>query len=156
MPGFYSINVISVILKPFRFLFLFNIIMKVNLSTLSVELLTCIAEFLTSKDLTALSHCSKAMYQLQYIDSLWKYHCNIEFGINYNHPDRTFRELFIACCSTQSERGYQKRLPCNHIDSGMAATPELIVALNQCQRCSSEGHDNLFICVSPQCYQTRA
>lgn len=144
----------------YAFVYLFpscNCKMKVSttLSTLSFEILTCIAEQLTANEIIVLSQCSKAMYQLQYLDLIWRKHCRIEFGVDYNHPNQTFRELYVTCRKIQKGENTQKRLPCNHINSDMISVSKSVLeTLDQCERCSKEGLESLFLCVSPQCYQT--
>lgn len=134
---------------------------KATLSTLSFEIITCIAEYLTSKELFKLSQCNKTLHQLQNVDTLWKRFCRIEFGIQYNHPNRTYRELFLSCCKTKKGRGYHKRLPCSHLNNRFVDNDMTIHKgeqkedmLNHCQRCPKEGSENLFICITPNCHQT--
>lgn len=126
-----------------------------TLSTLSFEILTCIAEYLTPSDLITLSQCNKTLFPLQYLDLLWKKHCRIEFGVDYNDPNQSFRELYATCRKIQKGESTQKRLPCNHINTGMISVSKPVIdALEHCERCPKEGLESLFLCVSPHCYQT--
>lgn len=123
--------------------------MPTILSTLSFELITCIASYLTSKELSILSQCNRALYGLQWMDSLWKGFCRVEYGIQYNDPNQSYKDLFLSCCMTRKN---YKRLPCNHIsDINYIMTIE---KSNQCQKCSTIGHENLFICIAGNCHQT--
>jgi hypothetical protein len=133
---------------------------KIRLDTLSFEILTCIANHLTSKELSILSTCNKALYPLQWMDSFWKRFCQIKFDIHYNHPDQSYRELFIVCCKTlKGNKGGTRRLPCSHLShsNNNTSVDQTIMhhaRPHQCQRCLKEGYENLFICISPSCHQT--
>lgn len=129
---------------PGIFFFFFLTIMP--LFTLSFELLTCVANHVSWQDLLVLSSCNKALYGLQCIDTAWRRYCRSEYGVRYNHPNQTYKELFIFC----KTRKNCKRLPCNHIQDESHSTATL--DQHQCQQCTTTGHENLFICIA--CHQT--
>lgn len=119
--------------------------MPTTLSTLSFELKTCIAHYLSWKELYHLSLCDTSFYRLQYVDSLWKTYCRVEFGIRYNHPNQTYKDLFLACYQSTSSF-IRKRLPCNHI-TDMVYPMVNVMETPQCQHCTTVGSENLFICI---------
>lgn len=122
---------------------------------LSYDILICIAEHLTSKELATLSQCNKSMYQLQWIDLLWKQYCQDDFCITYNHPDQTFRQLYLQCVVAAKQN---KRLPCQHLQQYIDQPIILddrqmqqLTKLDKCQRCFVTGFENLFVCLSSLC-----
>ncbi|CEP08152.1 hypothetical protein [Parasitella parasitica] len=127
----------------------------VDITYLNYDILLCIAEYLSSKELSALSQCNKVLYQLQWIDLLWKQYCHNDFSIAYNHPDQTYRQLYLQCIRSVKEN---KRLPCHHlqqyIDQPIILNDrqqQQLSRLDNCQRCFITGFENLFVCLSSIC-----
>ncbi|CAO0798920.1 unnamed protein product [Mucor circinelloides] len=127
----------------------------VAITCLSYDILICIAGYLTSKELATLSQCSKSMYQLQWVDLLWKQYCHDDFSISYNHPDQTFRQLYLQCVESAKQN---KRLPCQHLQQYIDQPiilddrqQQQLTKLDKCQRCFVSGFENLFVCLSSSC-----
>jgi hypothetical protein len=130
----------------------------VSISNISYDVLLCIAEYLTSKELCRLSQCNQFLYQLQLVDVLWKQYCIKDYQISYNHPDQTYRQLYLQCKKANKSN---KRSPCYLLQhacipsSGIVQRQEwqLNLVLDKCQKCFVTGLENLFICLSSDCYE---
>lgn len=125
----------------------------VDITCLSYDILLCIISYLTGKELSALSQCNRSLYKLQSIELLWKKYCRDDFSITYNHPNQTFRQLYVQCI--QSATKQNKRLPCPHlqqyITDNYLDNDKQWTKLERCQRCFVTGFENLFVCLSSLC-----
>lgn len=125
------------------------------ITCLNYDILICIAEYLTGKELATLSQCNRALYKLQWIELLWKQYCHDDFSITYNHPDQTYKQLYLQCIKSAKRN---KRLPCQHLQQYIDhpiildnRQMQQLSKLDKCQRCFITGFENLFICLSSSC-----
>lgn len=130
----------------------------VFISDLGYDILIDIAGHLTSKELCQLSQCNQSLYQLQWVDILWKRYCFKDYQIRYNHPAQTYRQLYFQCKKANQSN---KRLPCHLLHHAYIPSSDNIqrqewqsnLVLDKCQRCFVTGIENLFICLSYNCYE---
>jgi hypothetical protein len=127
----------------------------VSISNLSYDVLISIAEYLSIKELCRLSQCNQFLYQLQWVDVLWKRYCLEDYQISYNHPDQTYRQLYLQCKKANASN---KRLPCYLLQHACLPSDNIVqewqsnLVLDKCQKCFVTGPENLFICLSSNCF----
>lgn len=126
-----------------------------SLESLSFDLLICIGECLEARDLIELSRCCRALQSLGTLDLLWKKLCRKDYGLTYNHPDQTFRDLYA-----HSFQRLYGRLPCPHLSHHLNddhGVPAAAVARKNdkwtfscCRR--TESTENMFFCMDATCH----
>lgn len=119
-----------------------------SLATLGFDLLLCIAENLSAKDLIQLSSTCKALWAaLQNDDLLWKRLCDTDYGLTYNHPKQTYFALY-----RQSAKRVYGRLPCRHL-RWVSCPTTAALEISTCYF-QEEKHQREKLCICMHCRKT--